>query len=1231
MLPNCSHSTSSSAPLEHTRLASRIPRPSPPPTTKAASAIRPGRLADIPPPAASTSRSSAARSNYARLDLAPPPAGSTPRLPAAPSLSTPSSRANTSVRIPRLFPPPPPRQGRVDLAADPVLTPPLAPAPPDKAAKPKKKRTAAQIAALQSGRGKEAPVRDARAGPAVLAPPPVQPPLVGLQMPIPVQAVADCDLYARGLDDGRHGIVVKIARNFYTHRSLDMLPNCSHSTSSSAPLEHTRLASRIPRPSPPPTTKAASAIRPGRLADIPPPAASTSRSSAARSNYARLDLAPPPAGSTPRLPAAPSLSTPSSRANTSVRIPRLFPPPPPRQGRVDLAADPVLTPPLAPAPPDKAAKPKKKRTAAQIAALQSGRGKEAPVRDARAGPAVLAPPPVQPPLVGLQMPIPVQAVADCDLYARGLDDGRHGIVVKIARNLWAVPPWDGERQIISRTTWHHLRQEAERTTCSCNPVPLRPCVHAELFQRHPPYYDDDDDILPLNEPSISLFLTHACGKRLHLSLSKAPDSASRKRVMVMQGITNIWRCSDCPNSATRACEHVERAQTYAIEKGQLDAAERTGARAEVAEALEAALEEAEDDVPKGSAVDSSVSFLPRGPPLALRFSLSATNPSPFLVSTLDANTSTISSPLSLPSLLKLGDATPGRCGGCSLGWDEYQREKMPTGARRTSKVTVYYENLAQETKVETVACPRCNGTIGPDLVNLGPFNLDNRHLFARELLDDFIFNATASETPFFAYVKASTKRYCGRNSEMCTVRVFRSAWYAYARLLQIGTGMVCPECGPEPRIVIADGHVTATAKKFATGKLQPPTAPVDRGGEIRAGVRSVALPCLIAEDFGWTKASEVEKLRRELADLATLQSPPSDFPNELGALVTGFPAGSTLAQALKEAVYKLHALPKGDLREAYRRFFKQVASEDMILQIFPPVAADELATFLSAPTPATSLPSIRLQQLVPFFLELTAAVQDMPAAVCPPALKVLLQQLYTRAATVFNQLLTNHTTSVSPATSTPPFPSPEDVFRTGVLAAQAQLRYRPHYPKLDAKKNGRKTDGDAGDGSCRKYFEQYGKKQGLAGGICGLWCPHGICIMYHTMPGAEGRNDVFAALLCYFSVAPEVVVYDYACQLAQYALVREPEFFRNTRFYIDEFHARGHAKCSAACSIQPAMRADPDLRAVNTSAAECAHSTLRRIRKSMRYMTEGHGILLMHTAIQRWNREKLEKMYVKRS
>lgn len=50
---------------------------------------------------------------------------------------------------------------------------------------------------------------------------------------------------------------------------------------------------------------------------------------------------------------------------------------------------------------------------------------------------------------------------------------------------------------------------------------------------------------------------------------------------------------------------------------------------------------------------------------------------------------------------------------------------------------------------------------------------------------------------------------------------------------------------------------------------------------------------------------------------------------------------------------------------------------------------------------------------------------------------------------------------------------------------------------------------------------RYGK-QGLIGGICGFWCPHGIAVGIHFMPDAEGRDDVFSGLFCHWKVAPKV-------------------------------------------------------------------------------------------------------------
>jgi hypothetical protein len=80
------------------------------------------------------------------------------------------------------------------------------------------------------------------------------------------------------------------------------------------------------------------------------------------------------------------------------------------------------------------------------------------------------------------------------------------------------------------------------------------------------------------------------------------------------------------------------------------------------------------------------------------------------------------------------------------------------------------------------------------------------------------------------------------------------------------------------------------------------------------------------------------------------------------------------------------------------------------------------------------------------------------------------------------------------------------------------------------------------------------------------------------------------------------------------------------RFYVDELHAHGHSNCSSASFIAPAMAVDPELRKLNSSAAECAHSTINRIRKSLRYMKEGNAILLMNSMIHAWNRKILRKL-----
>ena len=124
-----------------------------------------------------------------------------------------------------------------------------------------------------------------------------------------------------------------------------------------------------------------------------------------------------------------------------------------------------------------------------------------------------------------------------------------------------------------------------------------------------------------------------------------------------------------------------------------------------------------------------------------------------------------------------------------------------------------------------------------------------------------------------------------------------------------------------------------------------------------------------------------------------------------------------------------------------------------------------------------------------------------------------------------------------------------------------QLREMPKYEAdLENQKRKRKRDegGEKGDEEeCRKKYPMvsFGGYSYIL-----LWfCPlHGHSYGFHLIDGAEGRKDPFCSLLKYKEEMPEELYYDFACSLSEYCLNREPDLFKNTRFWHDLFHAIGH-------------------------------------------------------------------------
>ena len=229
----------------------------------------------------------------------------------------------------------------------------------------------------------------------------------------------------------------------------------------------------------------------------------------------------------------------------------------------------------------------------------------------------------------------------------------------------------------------------------------------------------------------------------------------------------------------------------------------------------------------------------------------------------------------------------------------------------------------------------------------------------------------------------------------------------------------------------------------------------------------------------------------------------------------------------------------------------------------------------------------------------------------PPVILSLAGWLAERARSVYDRLAQHDPAPVRPIEERP-------WQLTGTCYGLPAVRTRRIYPKLRHDQD--PTDIDAEEmGDCNKFYKTYSRNK-LAGGILVLWCTHSICLGFHTIPVAEGRNDVFAALYTRFPQAPEIVIYDFACQLAPYSLVREARYFAHTRFLIDEFHARDHTRCGPACFASNLMQYDERVRASNTSAGECGNKGVGRVRKSVSYMNYGHAVKYTKVFFDVWNR-----------
>ncbi|KAE8219943.1 hypothetical protein CF319_g6452 [Tilletia indica] len=409
----------------------------------------------------------------------------------------------------------------------------------------------------------------------------------------------------------------------------------------------------------------------------------------------------------------------------------------------------------------------------------------------------------------------------------------------------------------------------------------------------------------------------------------------------------------------------------------------------------------------------------------------------------------------------------------------------------------------------------------------------------------------------------------------------------------------CPTCGPSPSVVIADGVVLAHITRLRHELLSPPTTPSSVVAH-----RSTSSPIFA---FLPQKAMRSQLLR--CAD--ALQLAIEDQSEVLGELtksckeyVALHPARTVVnswLDSLLLLVQDAYAYTKiwASIKDSYDYLFKQLAAEEGIFQLCRPFRHSPAFGLLVRGHTQHCFNDGSLPPSVRPFLSTTAAYVQ------------LQQQTLLRQSQPFPSM-----SSAQEPTGSSQLPYAQ----TGSFYGSTKCRQRPFYSGIDTVKS-RDTNASRDEG-CRKYYDAY-VKQRRTGGIMALWCPHMICVGFHIISEAEGRNDVFSALFTHWERAPNVVVYDFACQLAPYCLRREPEFFQDTLFVIDQMHQYGHSKCTLSSFLSAYMSIDPSLRHLSSSAAECGNSALSRIKKSVSYSGQEHAVLLIKHFLCVWNRLRI--------
>lgn len=140
------------------------------------------------------------------------------------------------------------------------------------------------------------------------------------------------------------------------------------------------------------------------------------------------------------------------------------------------------------------------------------------------------------------------------------------------------------------------------------------------------------------------------------------------------------------------------------------------------------------------------------------------------------------------------------------------------------------------------------------------------------------------------------------------------------------------------------------------------------------------------------------------------------------------------------------------------------------------------------------------------------------------------------------------------------FPEPDAIFTNSNEESADQWKdpvhefiyygsYCPKYPirrKLNHYKVDKEKKSEENSGQCWKHYFSAKKNGRMLMIFSCLDC--GCILGFSVLPSSESPKNLFEFIFTRFDVPPSLVMYDNACNASVYCLLREPEFFKNTRY-----------------------------------------------------------------------------------